>query len=169
MGAGVSTNPHFPRVETAVPVKACRFSLGGSGSDTSLTAPANSLSGPDQASLPGGPLSSSRRISLSCQVPVCGSAPESRGSTGRSGKWERHGLSPCLTLLPSLALPVASTAFILADVRRFGASSGLGLETVAGRPPLATRRSCHASPSRTNEYRLWITCITGISGPPSQP
>ena len=74
MGAGVATNPHFPRVENAVPVKACTSSLGGSGSDTSLAALANSLSGPSQALLPLGPLPSHRRISLPGQLPVCGSA-----------------------------------------------------------------------------------------------
>ena len=59
-------------------MKACTSSLGGSGSRSSLAALAGSLSGPDQASLPGGPLPSSRRISLPSQVPVCGSAARER-------------------------------------------------------------------------------------------
>ena len=167
MGAGVATNPHFPRVQTAVPVKACTSSLGGSGPDTSLAALAGSFSGPDQPLLPGGPLPSRWPILLSRQPLVCGSAAlklrfHRTVSESGSGTGFRRASRFFLVALPTL-----STAAILADDAPCSASAAaLELSTAAGRPLLATRRNCHHRPSRAKQIRLWIRCITGIRRPP---
>jgi hypothetical protein len=42
------------------------------------------------------------------------------------------GFHLCLTLLPSIALPVARTVAILADVRHFRGGSGQKLSSVSG-------------------------------------
>jgi hypothetical protein len=131
------------------PCGSCRFPLGSRSSIAAWRSPAEFLL--DIATLPGS------RLRFRC--PKAAAPPD--GSESGSGT----GFRPASRFF--LARPAfTSTAFILADVRRLGVGSGLKLSTVAGRPPLATRRNCHPSPSRTNENRLWIRCITGISIPP---
>ena len=128
------------------PCGSCRFPLGSRSSIAAWRSPAEFLL--DIATLPGSRL---RLLGPKAVLPLDG--PEIGSGTG---------FRPASRFF--LARPaVTSTAFILADVRRFGVGSGPKLSTVAGRPLLATRRNCHPSPSRTNEIRLWIRCITGIS------
>ena len=163
MGAGVSTNPHFPRVRLR-----CRLGHAHPPlADQVQTRALRPLPVPSRVPIKHCCLAVPCRVPggyrYPARFPFCSSAARKLRS-----RWTVRKVGAALAFaLPhassSLALPIASTTFILADVRRLGGGSDPRPSTVAGRPPLATRRSCHPLPSRTNENRLWIRCITGIS------
>ena len=113
MGAGVATNPHFPRVEAAVPVKACTSSLGGSGFGTSLAALADSLSGPSQALLPAVPCRVAGEYRYPASFSFRGSAARKRRS-----RWTVRKVGAAL----AFALPHASSSLALPSLPRRSSS-----------------------------------------------
>ena len=100
MGAGVSTNPHFPRVRLR-----CRLGHAHPPlADRVQTRALRLLPVPSRVPIKHCCLAVPCRVPVGyrypARFPFAVPLPESCGSTGRFGKWERHWLSPCLTLLP---------------------------------------------------------------------
>jgi len=90
--------------------------------------------------------------------------PKARVPLDVVGKWERHRFSPLPHALPSIALPVARTVAILADVRHFRGGSGQKLSSVSG--AILPRHEMEVAPVfgvAPSEFCLWTKRIPGIT------
>ena len=134
---------------------------GGSGPDKSLAAFADpSRVQPSIAAWR--PRRVTGRYCYPSSFPVAVPLPERCGSTWR---FRKVGAALAFALphaSSSLALPIASTASILADISPFRRWQRPRAVNRCRSTALAARRSCHSLPSQTNENCLWIRCITGI-------
>ncbi len=162
MGAGVATDPHFPKVDR----RAVRPGFRPSADQVPIGScnPVDSLSGFQlRHCCLAGPLSRLRRnIAIpahSLSRSLCPKAPVPLdGPESGSG----FGFRLRLTLLPRSPCP----RFQGGHPR--GRSSlprrqCLEPSSVSGRPLVAQRANCSFPPSRANEIRLWINRISGIT------
>lgn len=91
--------------------------------------------------------------------PFARPSPEGSSLAGLRRKWDR--LAPHAS--SSIALPVASLAFIPKDVRRVRGGNVRKLSFLSERPSPATPIDCHARRFDERGIRLWIIRISGIS------
>lgn len=91
--------------------------------------------------------------------PFARPSPEGSSLAGLRRKWDR--LAPHAS--SSIALPVASLAFIPKDVRRVRGGNVRKLSFLSERPSPATPIDCHARRFDERGIRLWIKRISGIS------